>query len=242
MNKFNYREKSILKDFIHLADDQNRCLLPTNSLFLQEVYFRKNKDSFFIRIQDRNLLFVRTSFSEVERKQQLYLFCEVLYLFDTLVKENYINVFPLSLDSNVFCMRPDIGKFKSDCPTRIHFINTNDSIEWGNKVLALYNAQDEEIFTPIEIDGKFDEIIKNTINAGVFISEDLITLVKNDFKTSEELYAEKSLLLSRWGIGIAIVIGIISILIGAASLYYTAAAFPHSNIPVQAPSSHSRVK
>lgn len=67
-------------------------------------------------------------------------------------------------------------------------------------------------------------------------------MVKNDFKTSEELYAEKSLLLSRWGIGIAIVIGIISILIGAASLYYTAAAFSHSNIPIQAPSSHFRVK
>ena len=229
------------KDFIHLADDQNRCLLPTNSLFLQEVYFRKNKDSFFIRIKDKNLLFVKTSLSEVERKHQLYLFCEVLYLFNTLVKENYINVFPLLLDSAVFCMRPDIGEMKSD-HTRILFINTNDFIECSDKGLALYNTQGKEIFTPIGIDGKFDEIIKNTINAGVFISEDLITLVKNDFKTSEELYAEKSLLLSRWGIGIAIVIGIISILIGAASLYYTAAAFSHSNIPVQAPSSHSRVK
>ena len=238
MNKFNNREKSILKDFIHL----NRYLLPTISRFLQDVYFRKNKDSFLIRKDGKNFLFIKTSLSEVERKQQFYLFCEVLYLFNTLVKENYINVVPLPSDSGVFCMRPDIGEIKSDCPTRIQFTNTNDSIEWVNKGFALYNAQGEEIFTPIEINGKFDEIIKNTINAGVFISEGLINLVKNDFKTSEELYAEKSLLLSRWGIGIAIVIGIISILIGAASLYYTAAAFSHSNIPIQAPSSHFRVK
>ena len=226
MRRFNLRERKIIEKFVKLDIDKNRLKLPTISAYLTDIYFEDNSNSFLAIINGQGILFVKSTLSIKEKNECIYSVFEMLFLLKKLEKLNYVNFPPLFSDTidsfSTFmkkCYTDASHNPQTNCVT---FSGTGDYLRGDS--FNIHDSNDNVIFVALKITGYVNDIMREIIPAGVFISEDLKILADNSFISPEEMYSRTSLSMSRWGIGIAIIIGLVSILVGSASLYYSAKA------------------
>lgn len=161
-----------------------------------------------VRHCGKNIIFLRKDiYEEWFNRNGLGYVAGLLSLIDTLIKKKYITMIPFVTDDILV-----IGAKESKW-LRPDFISVND-----NEVICLtdrnenwFDASNPQKYWPCTFTDD-DLHIGNIFNVAFSVNEELRTLVKNDFKSEEEIRFKKQQWATWFSIAMAFVIGLLGII------------------------------
>lgn len=186
MRQFNEREKEIIR-LIAAYDFED---FNTFTKFLQEKYFTKENGRALLIIPSLGInlfLFSPTLYPERGSVKQIRNFIELCFLIIYLLDNRYVSKIKAPDNSMLFISSRADETIRQDGNCII--INRDNEYFKDN---TLYSANKDVIYSSVNIDIlPFD--ICELLNVGVFVSQDLKDLVKNNFETPEQIRFEKQL-------------------------------------------------
>ena len=214
------REKEILTTLVRLKNDCNRLKLPTISAYMQDYYFKRKSDMFLAIFQGKTFLFFKHGLLLETRNDCCYQFMELVFLLQNLLSLKLISLFPCFDEKSIYIMSSESGdlSINKNNPNRINFSPSNHYITWDEKSISMFDEHGKILYDSVEISGEINLFICNVFNSGVFINETLVNFVNNGFMFDEEKISKANLNAAWWGVGVALGIGIVSIIISILSL------------------------
>ena len=214
------REKNILTTLVRLKTDYNRLKLPTISAYMQDYYFKKKSEMFLMIFKGKTLLFLKHGLPLEVRNDCIYQFLEVVFLLENLLNRKLINLFPCFDKEAVYIMSSEFGELKTDTEStnKILFSKSNNYIRWDEKTISMYDVCGKILYEPVEISGEINSFICNVFNSGIFINELLVDFVDTGFMFYDEKISKKNLTVAWFGVGVALVVGVISTIVNILSL------------------------
>ncbi len=211
IRKFNKREKKVIKKLAMLSFEE----MDTFSYFLQCHFFTpKSKMAFIVfpKINQGILYIQNTLFANNEKRKRIYFhFLELISLINYLENLRYISFFRFndSIGGEMYLMG---SEFKN--PIMIEnqlFLNEEEYFMCPDYSLIYKKENNTVVYRSITIpEGIFEEFLEKYL--GIFlVSEELRELVRNDFKTPEEIRFNKQRTIAWIGIGVSVLLGIISV-------------------------------
>lgn len=184
MREFNEREKEIIRLIVaYDFEDFN-----TFTKFLQKKYFTKESGkALLISTQCNLFLFSPSMYPDRSSVKQVRYFIELCFLISYLFDNRYLSKINAAGKALLFMSSRADDTFRSE-NNRI-IINQENEYFTGN---TLYSEKGDIIYSSVNINIlPFD--ICELLNVGVFVSQDLKDLVKNNFETPEQIRFEKQL-------------------------------------------------
>jgi hypothetical protein len=216
MRKFNQREQHIIK----LISEIEIGSTDTFSRILQEKFFTiKKKNALIVNhISQDILLYINTSdFNDLSKRSIAVVeLLELVSLISYLEEEGYLSILPTSKYTGLDCIYEGFNNIVSTKQNDT-FTDTDGTIS-QLKIDKIEKSDGTISFLSISIEPLYETIKKNFL-AFIYPSEDIKSLVKNDFKSDEDIKFRKQHVLSWAGLITAIVIGILSILFTVYSIY-----------------------
>lgn len=210
MRKLNIREKRILTALTKISFSETELF----SYFLQHHYFleKSNKALLIFQKFEKAFLYVRyDKFEDLSsRKQELGEFFEMLSLIIYLKEMRYITIYQVPQPTaELQIMKADFNKGHSDDKN----IYLNDShyipIDDSSKIYV----EDKIAYQAIELSQEVYDILIANFFGVLYVSEELREFVKNGFQTKDDLRFKKQQIIAWTGIGISLLLGILSLFI-----------------------------
>lgn len=210
MREFNVREKNIIKMFC-LIDLQNIHLL---SYHLKNEYFLKENNQALIvhKVKQVAILFLKKEvFDNINlRKKEFFLFMELLALIDYLKKHGYITIFPMSdeNDKNSIVIKQSfdyqgVGK-------NITYLN-KDGTYIHNSSGKIHNKDGNVIYEGHTLTKEMYSLVLQYMEGVVVVSEALIDLYNNNYKTKDDRKFNDSQKVAWFGIIVALFISVFNL-------------------------------
>lgn len=157
---------------------------------------------------DKNIIFLRKDiYEEWFDRNGLGYVVELLSLIDTLIKKKYITMIPFITDDILVIGAKESKWFRRE----IISVNDNEAICVADRNENWFDASDPQKYWPCTFAD--DELhIGNIFNVAFSVNEELRTLVKNNFKSEEEIRFIKQQRLTWISIAVAAVLGILGII------------------------------
>lgn len=204
MREFNSREKDIIK----LINKIEIGSTDTFSRVLQEKYFNIQKNRALVVIhtnQDVLLFIAKNDFDDDSRRAKaIGELWELVTLILYLNSERYLSILPITTNSQIDFMYKGFVNLSST-PQNITFTDTDgtisnfytDRIEKSNGTISFMSVSIKPLYEPI----------KRNLLGIIYPTEGIKSLVKNKFKSGEEIKFNKQYRLSWAGLLTAIIIG-----------------------------------
>lgn len=208
MREFNVREKEIIK----LINEIEIGSTDTFSRVLQEKYFKIQKNSALVvnHINQDVLLYIATNdFNDLsKRAKAIGELWELVTLIAYLNSERYLSILPITTNSQIDFMYEGFVNLSST-PQNITFTDTDgtisnikpDRIEKSNSTISFMSVSIKPLYEPI----------KRNLLGIIYPTEGIKSLVKNEFKSDEDIKFKKQYGLAWAGLIIAIIIGFFGI-------------------------------
>lgn len=168
----------------------------------------EKRDIGIVQYCNKNIIFLRKDIYEewLDRNGLGYV-VGLLSLIDTLIKKKYITMIPVITDDILV-----IGAKESRWLRReIISVNDNEAICVADRNENWFDASDPQKYWPCTFAD--DELhIGSIFNVAFSVNEELRTLVKNDFKSEEEIRFKKQQRLTWFSIVAATAIGLLGII------------------------------
>lgn len=157
---------------------------------------------------NKNIIFLRKDiYEEWFDRNGLGYVVELLSLIDTLIKNKYITMIPFITDDILVIGAKESKWFRRE----IISVNDNEAICVADRNENWFDASDPQKYWPCTFAD--DELhIGNIFNVAFSVNEELRTLVKNNFKSEEEIRFIKQQRLTWISIAVAAVLGILGII------------------------------
>ena len=210
MREFNVREKNIIKMFC-LIDLQNIHLL---SYHLKNEYFLKENNQALIVHKGEEIasLFLKKEvFDNINlRKKEYFLFMELLALIDYLKKHRYITIFPMSdeNDKNLIVIKQSFDYQGVD--KNITYLN-KDGTYIHNSSGKIHNKDGNVIYEGFTLTKEMYSLVLQYIEGVVVVSEELIDLYNNNYKTKDDRKFNDSQKVAWFGIIVALFISVFNL-------------------------------
>lgn len=157
---------------------------------------------------DKNIIFLRKDiYEEWFDRNGLGYVEELLSLIDTLIKEKYIKLVS-SVTDNILVV--GAKKSRMVCLDFIS-VNDNETIWLADRNENWFDASNHQKYWPYTFTDN-ELHIGNIFNVAFSVSEELRTLVKNNFKSAEEIRFIKQQRLTWISIAVAAVLGLLGII------------------------------
>ncbi len=189
MRKFNKTEK----DFIKLLDKISDESLEFFSYYLQKYYFSNTSNSalFLFTQQKKALLFIKKDvFDNMSlRKKEMRNFLEILSLVNYLKQEHLINIIPNPQinNSTLLVMREEFNSINQITLNSNLQLNQHGGHLKFTDFSKIYDSQDNILFEAVNLEEHVYNIIMDLFTGLLFVTEELKVLVKNNFKSSEDI-------------------------------------------------------
>lgn len=156
----------------------------------------------------KNIIFLRKDiYEEWFDRNGLGYVAGLLSLIDTLIKKKYITMIPFITDDIIV-----IGAEKSKWLRReIISVNDSEAICLADRNVNWFDASYHQKYWPCTFTDN-ELHIGNIFNVAFSVNEELRTLVKNNFKSAEEIRFKKQQCLTWFSIVAAAVLGILGII------------------------------
>lgn len=157
---------------------------------------------------NKNIIFLRKDiYEEWFDRNGLGYVVELLSLIDTLIKKKYITMIPFITDNILVIGAKEAKWFRRE----IISVNGNEAICVADRNENWFDASDPQKYWPCTFAD--DELhIGNIFNVAFSVNEELRTLVKNNFKSEEEIRFKKQQRLTWFSIVAATAIGLLGII------------------------------
>lgn len=208
--KFSLEEKRLLKQIIQLKSKKNLVKLPTISAFMQKAYFCVYPDMFLMIQQGKAVIFFREKITLEQQKILFYRFHEMLFLLNKLQRNGFIDLIHLPNDEQTLCMASDPEIIALMPQSKI---DLSQDKKRGDMCLKVKGKDSQKLYFGIVFPPEINNLICQIIPSYALISETLVDFVNNDYMFPEETYTKQNLKAAWCGIGISIVLGIVSIII-----------------------------
>lgn len=195
-------EKEIIKAIVKYSEKTSTLADVINKSRLFE-----KRGVAIVRKDGNNIVYLRNDKYDMESEHiGLGYIAEFLSLIDTLIQQKHLIMIPCQ-KSNTFVYGAEQNNWQQ---MDVLFVNKNEriSFEWQQ---GWYNADGKQIRWPINFTEK-ELNIGNKFNLAFSVSQELKDLVKNDFKSEEQIRFERQQLLTWISIGVAIAIGLLGFL------------------------------
>lgn len=219
MRTFNEREKDFLKKLSNLDAEFKDEPLVNFTKVLSSLVFDKDQNELLIfnapmqgRSEKVTALFSAYTPLSKESKLSYRHFIELLGLYDYLVEIGWIHTwraFDFPEDSIEIISSISDMIDERTFPNKTIISTTGlylDRIDYHIK-----DKNDQVKYFPLVLDKNVNAKIKQCNGCVIFITEELIQYVKNDFRTKDDINNRRNLVAAWFGIGIAIISSIISI-------------------------------
>ncbi|MBA5628931.1 hypothetical protein [Moheibacter lacus] len=213
MRKFNEREKKLISDLSKVSFSETEKF----SFFLQMYYFTATSNKallVFMQFQQALLYIKHDKFINIkDRKTELGEFLELLSLIIYLKEKRYISIYQVeSQNAALQIMKEGFDNPRDDGKGHI-FFNDKDYLvtNEATKILRDNHIVYEGINLPSDV---YQLIIDNFFGV-LYVSEELRELVKNDFCSEDDLKFNKQQTLAWIGIGVSLLLGLLSVLISS---------------------------
>ena len=159
-----------------------------------------------VRKDGNNIVYLRNEKYDMESEHiGLGYIAEFLSLVDTLIQQRHLVMIPCQ-KSNTFVYGAEQNNWQQ---LDILFVNKNERISFEFPK-GWFNVKGEQIRWPIYFTDN-DLNIGNKLNLAFTVSQELKDLVKNNFKSEEQIRFEKQQLATWISIGVALFIGLLGI-------------------------------
>lgn len=206
MMKFNKTEREIVRSIVKYGDNAESLANAFNKSHLLE----KRGWNIVICDDGKYYLFYRQDKFDYEDEQKVrgYL-AELLALLDKLYSERLLVAFPSSYNRPLVIGRDKVKRYKID----VNSVNNGEEyIVLHQYGFGWYNKNKEPLYSWCECTGMVSHFEMQLFSA-YHVSQDLIELVKNKFRTEEEIRFTKQQWLTWFSIAIALIIGLLGIFI-----------------------------
>lgn len=196
MRNFTNREKDIIKQLVSARSIDETCLASILDKNMGVIALEWDESYSTLK-----LIFEKGTNGE----EKFNLLCEMLFLIRFLEENRYISLYGVELtdDKRLYNRR----KYKRD--------------EDGRYFVSVMGGLGGFLQGAFEINSNIGKILEHYYLSFFYVSEALRDLVKNDFKTEEQIQFEKSYHLSRKSLNLAFWIGLLSLVIGVLGILTT---------------------
>lgn len=210
MREFNPKEKSIIKKIASIDVSS----MQTCSRFLQDNFFtEKNKKALIVNHATRDVLYYieQNLYNDINeiRKSNYDLF-ELLVLLTYLKENRYISIITTRQPISPFeALYSEFDSSISQQGNQL-ILNTKGDYLNTNQPDLIYDSNNQVILKGGLLNEYYD-LINDNVFGLIFPSEELIQLVKHDFKTREDRKHNQNIYAAWFGIAVAIILGILGI-------------------------------
>lgn len=207
----NYKksEKEIIKAIVKYGAKTNTLADVIN----QSRLFEK-KGVAIVRKDGNNIVYLRNDKYDMESEHiGLGYIAEFLSLIDTLIQQKHLIMIPCQ-KSNTFVYGAEQNNWQQ---MDVLFVNKNERISFEYPK-GWYNTKGEQIRWPIYFTDN-ELSIGNKFDLAFSVSQELVDLVENNFKSEEQIRFEKQQSATWISIIVAVVIGLASLIIGVIGIY-----------------------
>ncbi len=210
MRPFNKNELQIIENLSKLDPEK----MQTCTRFLQDTFFTsKSNLALIVKHDTRDLLFYIDSelFDSVEEinKKNHDLF-ELINLLDYLKSIRYLTIIsPSEKLTTIEALHSDFKNLRIEKGNKL-ILNENGCYLYTDSFEIIYDSENNEKLKSGKLNEYFDYIYSNMFGL-IFPSEELIDFVKHDFKTKEDRKHNQNLVVGWFGIGLALILGILGI-------------------------------
>lgn len=210
MRPFNEREKRIMKSLAGLDIKK----MTTADRFLQDIFFTSESNRALIVKHDQKVVLYYTA-PEVwtdlpsVRIALMELF-EVISLLKYLKEQRLLDIFTTPVPvKNLQGMHSGFNETSKTEPNKLFLNKENDYIQL-NDLEKIKNSDGEVILRGGALSDYYEMVYDNCFGL-IFPNEAFYDFVKNDFKTEEDRKHKQNIGLSKFGIAVAIVLGLVGI-------------------------------
>ena len=210
MRPFNTREKRIMRELAALDIKK----MTTADRFLQDIFFTIESKRALIVKHDQEVVLYYTDpkvWNDLPsvRIALMELF-EVISLLKYLKEQRFLDIFNTPKPLNTLQgMHSGFNETSKSEPNKLFLNKENDYIEF-NDLERIKNSKGEIILQGGALSDYYEMVHENCFGL-IFPNEAFYDLVKNDFKTEEDRKHKQNILLSKFGIAVAIILGLIGI-------------------------------
>ena len=200
--KFKKTEKEIIKSIIKYGNEKSLADVINKSHLLEK------RGIAIVPYHEHNYIFLRKDiYDDWYDKEALGYIAELLSLVDFLIKKRYIILIPGGYSEALVIGAQDARWHKNETLA----VNGNEHICLAERYVNWFDANGNQKYW----DCHFEEQqlpISKLLMPWFSISQELKTLVKNDFKSEDEIRFRKQQCLTWISIGVATLIGILGII------------------------------
>ena len=201
---FQKLEKKFIKAIVKYGDDAESLADAINKSHILE----KRGWNIVIGDDGRYYLFFRQDKYDYDDEQKVRGFlAELLALIDKLYSERLLVAFPSSHNRPLVIGKENVTSYRININT---VDNGKEYIVLSQMGFGWYGMNKESLYCWDECTEMVRPFTEYLFSA-YHVSQDLIELTKNDFKSEEQIRFEKQQLLTRISIGVALIIGLLGI-------------------------------
>jgi|LFRM01.1.fsa_nt_gb hypothetical protein len=213
MRNFSGYEKAIL-DKVSQVDPAD---LITISKFLSDQIFTANSGMALVFIPERGkaILYLKGSIRDEPNRQKMAEFLELVSLIEYLKSERYIHSIHFAATAGLFVMGESFRNISQNERGEIVLDGQGNHIK-PSDACWIYNSNNEREYEGLVLNK--DESSLFTAISGfaspLAPSQELRDFVGNGYKTKEDLRYMQSKRYTKWALGVAILFGVVSTLLG----------------------------
>jgi len=213
MRNFSDYEKAVL-DKISRVDPAD---LITISKFLSDQIFTANSGMALVFIPERGeaILYLKGSTRDESNRQRMAEFLELVSLIDYLKSERYIHSIHFNAAAGLFVMGESFRNISQNNRGEIVLDDQGNHIK-PSDAGWIYNSNDEREYQGLVLK-KDESSLFNAISgfaSPLAPSQELRDFVDNGYQTKEDLRYMQSKRYTKWALGVAILFGVVSTLLG----------------------------
>lgn len=205
---FKKTEKEIIKTIVKYGGDVKSLAEVINKSELLE-----KRGIAFATDGGNGFIFLNKTRYEYDDKEPLGYVAELVSLINMLIEKRYLVIIPLESSPELIIGRKKSRWYKP----RLIIVDDNEYVQVDTHMYNWMNSNGEQTYWPISCPENTLPLGK-TIYSWFTVSQELIDLVNNNFKTEEQIRFEKQQRLTWISIIVAGVIGLISLIIGVVGL------------------------
>lgn len=210
MRPFNKNELKIIKNLSKLDPEK----MQTCTRFLQDTFFtKKSKLALIVKHDTKDLLFYIDSElfnSKEEINKKNHDLFELINLLDYLKSIRYLTIVSPSEKLNEFeALYSDFNNLRVENGNKL-ILNENGYYLFTSSPEIIYDSENNVKLKSGKLNEFYDYIYSNMFGL-IFPSEELIDFVKHDFKTKEDRKHKQNLFVGWFGIGLALILGVLGI-------------------------------